>query len=94
MRINRLQLDGLGLGQTSEVHRPAPSARREASDTRDAAATHSTSPELVQWVSLATQEPEIRNAAVEQAQERLVAGDYLTPEAAYRTAHALLTAVE
>jgi hypothetical protein len=95
MRVHRLRLTGLDIGQSSEAPRVEP-ARREAKEELAAAdaALHTPSPELRQWTAQAGQEPEIRAQAVAHASQRLAEGGYLTDQTAEQTAHAMLTSLE
>ena len=51
---------------------------------------HSPDPEVVELIAQVSQIPEIRESVVKEVAGRLANADYLTPEAAERTAEALL----
>jgi hypothetical protein len=94
MRIDKLRLTGVGLGQPAEVVHSDPVRREAASPAATDANVHVPSSELAQWSALATQEPEVRDEAVARASERLAAGEYGTLVCAERTACAILKARE
>jgi hypothetical protein len=94
MRINNWHVSTLVVGPSGETYRkelPRP-------DTADQAGLdfsfHTPSLELTQWISLLSEEPEIRAEVVARVTHLLVSGYYLSPESATQTAEAILAASE
>jgi hypothetical protein len=91
MRIHNIFSDPkVGLREAgSSVEGPGRSSDAALRQTADAS-LHTPAPELVHFLSLARQSPQIRSDAVQRAAERVAAGDYLTPAAAHQTAQAIV----
>ena len=92
MRI-RNKFIGHGLEVTSQAPltaAPVPSREVAAAPGDD----HVAAPEVERVAELARQEPEVRQERVDDAASRVAGGEYITRDAALRTADALLTAPE
>lgn len=94
MRINNLHVSGLVIGTAREIPERDPTRPEPADKAVVDASLHTRSPELMRWITLAQNEPEIRGDVVERVAELLVAGGYSTPESAAKTAEAILNAME
>jgi hypothetical protein len=61
---------------------------------QETGSTHTSSPELRRYLALLRQTPQTRTNLVEQVAQRLASGHYLTAEAAYQTADAMVKSAE
>lgn len=92
MQVNNLYLKNVktgppeGPGETTGTARPARSLPATSTDCTDCAL----SDELLQLVSLARQEPDVRADRVDQAARLLTIDDLSRPEVAVETAEAML----
>jgi hypothetical protein len=83
------------IGQGLEAAGQAPLAKTPIpSRDVESAGDHVSAPEVDRVTELARQEPEVRQERVDDAASRVAGGDYLTRDAALRTADALLAAPE
>ena len=84
------------IGQSLEVAGQAPLTRTTVSSrpsrSADDDGDHVAAPEVERLAALAQQEPEVRQDRVDDATSRVAGGEYLTHEAALRTAEALMAA--
>ena len=84
------------IGQGLEVTGQAPLAKTavQSRDIGVAPGDHVAAPEVERLTELARQVPEVRQERVDDAQSRVAGGEYLTRDAALRTADALLATPE
>ena len=95
MRIHNTFIGQIAEPSTElQTARGAPPQRETAATQADQPGEHVPAPEVQHLAALAAQEPEVRENKVNEAAQRLANGDYLTPDAALRTADALLAAPE
>lgn len=97
MQVNNNYISNPNIGKSGQMPNTNEAARRAeavAPSSLLESSTHTPSPELMQFLSIARQTPQVRQKVLQQVAQRLADGDYLTPEAAEKTADAILNALE
>lgn len=95
MKITSNGISSLPLKPPEELSLSAPDPR-ESESPPPLAATDSfnPSPEWLRILNLVKQQPEVREDRVQQAQQRLQRGEYLSPQSAEETVEAYLRALD
>jgi hypothetical protein len=94
MQINNLYLNSLILGKAGEAAGAEEVERRRKQRATVEVSRHTPSADLIRWLALVQQQPEIRLEVLDRVAQRLAAGLYLTHNSARQTAEAMLVSPE